>query len=140
VGPSPACRVNQGVSSNLGKPLRANQSLIASTKIFCTSVSRWIATMLSCLTASGSSHATAAALDELAPRQAQLMRGRWRHEDEAKAEDAAEIAREEAHAADEAAAQRADPVPQFLRTPPADTPYYEESQPRTNGWWRRWFG
>ena len=61
VGPS-ACRVNQGVSSNLGKPLRANQSLIASTKIFCTSVSRWIATMLSCLTASGSSHATAARL------------------------------------------------------------------------------
>ena len=62
VGPSPACRVNQDVSSNLGKPLRANQSLIASTKIFCTSVSRWIATMLSCLTASGSSHATAARL------------------------------------------------------------------------------
>jgi hypothetical protein len=63
------------------------------------------------------------------------MRGRWRHEDEAKADDAAEIARTEAHAADEAAAQRDEPVPQFIRT---GTPDEEEPKPRT--FWQRWFG
>lgn len=42
------------------RPFLANQSLMASTGMSCTFLSCWIAYRLSCLTASGSSQATAA--------------------------------------------------------------------------------
>lgn len=55
----PAC---QPTASKRGSPFFANQSLTASTSRSCTFRSCWIAYMLSCLIASGSSHATAARL------------------------------------------------------------------------------
>jgi hypothetical protein len=56
----PACRVSQDVSSNLGKPLRANQSLIASTR------GRPIRVTTCKVVSSGGSRGRQAALSQLA--------------------------------------------------------------------------